>query len=197
MIHIIYMAAGNSRRFGSNKLLYVWHGKKLYRHTLDMLLKIKQKSDDIVSLTVVTQYSEIISELEDKEEINVVFSNESRLGASYTIKSGIKSLKGQCKKDEYIMFVVADQPYLSEDTICKFIKIVQKKCSDGYKVFSVRYGDKVGNPCMFRAELIPELLKLEGDSGGRKVAKKHDCCYIEIKNKMELYDIDTVWNLKI
>ena len=95
------------------------------------------------------------------------------------------------------MFVVADQPYISEDTICKFIKIVQKKCSDGYKVFSVRYGDKVGNPCMFRAELIPELLKLEGDSGGRKVAKKHDCCYIEIKNKMELYDIDTVWNLKI
>ena len=41
MIHIIYMAAGNSRRFGSNKLLYELDGKPMNRHLLDHLeLKI-------------------------------------------------------------------------------------------------------------------------------------------------------------
>ena len=38
-IDLILMAAGNSRRFGSNKLLYEWRGKKLYRYMLDALLE--------------------------------------------------------------------------------------------------------------------------------------------------------------
>ena len=35
--HILYLAAGSGRRFGSNKLLYNWKGKSLYRYGLDML----------------------------------------------------------------------------------------------------------------------------------------------------------------
>ena len=59
MIHIIYMAAGNSRRFGSNKLLHIWQGKMLYRHTLDMLSdivssrKINEDIDYDITLTVI------------------------------------------------------------------------------------------------------------------------------------------------
>ena len=37
------MAAGNSRRFGSNKFLYEWKGKKLYRHMLDALLEVAEE----------------------------------------------------------------------------------------------------------------------------------------------------------
>ena len=43
MIHIIYMAAGNSRRFGSNKLFYELDGKPMYRHLLDRLAEIKNR----------------------------------------------------------------------------------------------------------------------------------------------------------
>ena len=43
MIHIIYMAAGNSRRFGSNKLFYELDGKPMYRHLLDHLIEIKDR----------------------------------------------------------------------------------------------------------------------------------------------------------
>ena len=39
MIHIIYMAAGNSRRFGSNKLFYELDGKPMYRHLLERLIE--------------------------------------------------------------------------------------------------------------------------------------------------------------
>ena len=62
MIHIIYMAAGNSRRFGSNKLLYELDGKPMYRHLLDHLVEIKDrynklKSDSpVIDITVVTRY---------------------------------------------------------------------------------------------------------------------------------------------
>ena len=66
MIHIIYMAAGNSRRFGSNKLFYELDGKPMYRHLLDRLAEIKNrynksKSDSqTIDITVVTRYREIL-----------------------------------------------------------------------------------------------------------------------------------------
>lgn len=201
MVHIIYMAAGNSRRFGSNKLLYIWQGKMLYKHTLDMLSDIvrrrKENVDkgDGMTLTVVTQYDSIIADLEGRKDINTVFCGDSRLGASYTIKAGIKSLKGRLKKDDWLLFVVADQPYLGEKTILKFIEAAGQKHSRLHKVFSARYKEKVGNPCMFSCELIPELLELSGDSGGRKVAKRHECFYIDVDDVRELFDIDTVLDL--
>lgn len=198
MIHIIYMAAGNSRRFGSNKLLHIWQGKMLYRHTLDMLSdivssrKINEDIDYDITLTVVTQYDRIIADLDGRKDINTVFCGDSRLGASYTIKAGINSLMGRLKKDDWLLFIVADQPYLSEKTILKFIEAAsQDKKSEDYKVFSARYRAKAGNPCMFSCELIPELLELSGDSGGRKVAKRHECFYIDVEDEKELFDIDS------
>ena len=47
-----------------------------------------------------------------------------------------------------------------------------------------------GNPCMFHKSLIPELLQLTGDQGGRKVLKQHTCRYVEIEDEKELMDID-------
>lgn len=79
---------------------------------------------------------------------------------------------GRLKKDDWLLFIVADQPYLSKKTILKFIEATsQDKKSKDYKVFSARYRAKAGNPCMFSCKLISELLELSGDSGGRKVAK--------------------------
>ena len=214
MIHIIYMAAGNSRRFGSNKLLHIWQGKMLYRHTLDMLSDIvssRKINEDInydITLTVVTQYDRIIAGLDGRKDINTVFCGDSRLGASYTIKAGINSLMGRLKKDDWLLFIVADQPYLSEKTILKFIEAAEKKKnkkefssqdkkSEDYKVFSARYREKAGNPCMFSCGLIPELLMLRGDSGGRKVAKRHECFYIDVEDEKELFDIDSEKDINI
>lgn len=204
MIHIIYMAAGNSRRFGSNKLLHIWQGKMLYRHTLDMLSdivssrKINEDIDYDIALTVVTQYDRIIADLDGRKDINTVFCGDSRLGASYTIKAGINSLMGRLKKDDWLLFIVADQPYLSKKTILKFIVAAsQDKKSKDYKVFSARYSGKAGNPCMFSCKLISELLELSGDSGGRKVAKRHECFYIDVEDGKELFDIDSEKDINI
>ena len=53
------LAAGNSRRFGSNKLLYEIEGKPMYLLTLE---KLKKASETIPEseIIVVTQYEEIV-----------------------------------------------------------------------------------------------------------------------------------------
>ena len=41
-IALIMLAAGNSRRFGSNKLLYEIEGKPMYQHILEKLMKVAE-----------------------------------------------------------------------------------------------------------------------------------------------------------
>ena len=217
MIHVIYMAAGNSRRFGSNKLLYLYEGKPLYRHGLELLLKLKQEMGEKLTVTVVTQYPEILEEVQDIFErcgmagMQAVFCEESRLGASYTIRAGIEAVisqdpasgqpkEGQSKKD-YLMFMVADQPHLTLDSVRKLIRAavsreqaaasgsLAEECSRS-ETLSLRCSSTPGNPCMFRADLIPELMTLTGDQGGRKVLKRHYCQYVDISDEKELEDVD-------
>ena len=199
MIHIIYMAAGNSRRFGSNKLLYELDGKPMYRHLLDHLVEIKDrynklKSDSpVIDITVVTRYREILDYCSSIPDCHAVLSPDSEKGISYTIKAGIMAVQEQKKTgmQDYYMFAVADQPYLKSQSVIKLIDRVLKNTGGRRLTFSLRCGDAVGNPCVFNSSLIPQLLSLEGDKGGRSVAKKHDCVYVDIADERELMDIDT------
>ena len=199
MIHIIYMAAGNSRRFGSNKLFYELDGKPMYRHLLDRLAEIKNrynksKSDSqTIDITVVTRYREILDYCACIPDCHAVLSQDSEKGISYTIKAGIMAVQEQKKTgmQDYYMFAVADQPYLKSQSVIKLIDRVLKNTGGKRLAFSLRCGDAVGNPCVFNSSLIPQLLSLEGDKGGRSVAKKHDCVYVDIADERELMDIDT------
>ena len=245
MIHIIYMAAGNSRRFGSNKLFYELDGKPMYRHLLECLIKIKDRynnlenteinkrldSDEmdadtvidtyigtdiglskkagkktknaesnnpVIDITVVTRYREILDYCACIPDCHAVLSPDSEKGISYTIKAGIMAVQEQKKTgmQDYYMFAVADQPYLKSQSVIKLIDRVLKNTGGKRLAFSLRCGDAVGNPCVFNSSLIPQLLSLEGDKGGRSVAKKHDCVYVDIADERELMDIDTLSNSK-
>ena len=256
MIHIIYMAAGNSRRFGSNKLFYELDGKPMYRHLLDRLIEIKDRynnlenirtnkrldSDEmdtdtvidtyigtdidlskkaekntknaesnspLIDITVVTRYREILDYCAGIPDCRAVLSPDSEKGISYTIKAGIMAVQEQKKQEkssgvsqnsaeteEYYMFAVADQPYLKSQSVIKLIDKVLENTGNKQLVFSLRCGDAVGNPCVFNSSLIPQLLSLEGDKGGRSVAKKHDCVYVDIADELELMDIDSLSNSK-
>ena len=211
MIHVIYMAAGNSRRFGSNKLLYTYEGKPLYRHGLELLLKLKQEMGTELTVTVVTQYPEILAEVRDIFEkcgmagMQAVFCEDSKLGASYTIKAGIAAVLSQysvsdptkagqsiAEEQDYLMFMVADQPHLTLDSVRKLIRAAAS-CEQAVsqpETLSLRCGSTPGNPCMFRADLIPELMTLTADQGGRKVLKRHACQYVDISDEKELADVD-------
>ncbi|MBD8921763.1 MAG: nucleotidyltransferase family protein [[Eubacterium] rectale] len=245
MIHIIYMAAGNSRRFGSNKLFYELDGKPMYRHLLERLIKIKDRYNNlenaeinkrldidemdadtvidtyigtdigllkkagkktkntesnspVIDITVVTRYREILDYCSSIPDCHAVLSPDSEKGISYTIKAGIMAVQEQKKTgmQDYYMFAVADQPYLKSQSVIKLIDKVLENKGNIRLVFSLRCGDAVGNPCVFHSSLISQLLSLEGDKGGRSVAKKYDCVYVDIADELELMDIDTLSNSK-
>lgn len=214
MIHIIYMAAGNSRRFGSNKLFYELDGKPMYRHLLERLIEIKDRynklkkagkktknaesNNPVIDITVVTRYREILDYCSSIPDCHAVLSPDSEKGIAYTIKAGIMAVQEQKKTgmQDYYMFAVADQPYLKSQSMIKLIDKVLENKGNKRLVFSLRCGNAVGNPCVFHSSLIPQLLSLEGDKGGRSVAKKYDCVYVDIADERELTDIDILSDSK-
>ena len=97
------------------------------------------------------------------------------------------------EKEEYYMFAVADQPYLKSQSVIKFNRQSALKNTGGKRLaFFTSLWRCCRQPvCKFNSSLIPQLLSLEGDKGGRSVAKKHDCVYVDIADERELMDIDT------
>ena len=185
MIHILYLAAGNSRRFGSNKLQALLDGKPLFLHGLDRLNALSCQRTDC-TLTVVSQHDFILDAAE-KKGIRAVYSPDSPLGLSYTIRAGLASLP-DLRPEDFILFMVADQPRLSTETITALLDLAQP----GVTAASTAFGTRQGNPTLFSAQLLPELLTLAGDQGGRVVLRRHaaDCRTVQAHSASELWDID-------
>ena len=160
--------------------------------------KNAESNNPVIDITVVTRYREILDYCSSIPDCHAVLSPDSEKGISYTIKAGIMAVQEQKKTgmQDYYMFAVADQPYLKSQSVIKLIDKVLENKGNKRLVFSLHCGDAVGNPCVFHSSLIPQLLSLEGDKGGRSVAKKYDCVYVDIADERELMDIDSLSNSK-
>ena len=180
-INLILLAAGSSRRFGSNKLLYEFEGKLMYRHIVDEIAKLKD--DVFAKKIVISQYNEILSGL-SKEGYMAIRNTESQLGISYSIQLGINAAK-----EGAWCFLVADQPYLTARTMENFVAEFRKS---GKHCGCVRYGERSGNPCIFTKKYREELLELSGDIGGKRIIKQHleETFFYHVENEKELEDID-------
>lgn len=188
MIHIVYLLGGNSQRFHKNKLLHPLKQQHLFQYGYDVLLQLVCSRDDC-TFTVVTQYIQIQKLIPEY----CILDEECKKGLSYTIKAALKDIK--INENDYVMFVVGDQPFINQKTINKLID--QMQLSDNL-VGCVGYHGQLGNPVIFHGSLIDELMNLQDDQGGKKVYMKHldKSMVIEVDNINELYDIDEIDDLK-
>lgn len=182
MIHVIILAGGNSCRFKSNKLLYEIKGKPLFSYLIDNL-----KSCNDILLTVVTQYSEILRYCKNNN-IVCAFEIDCKLGISYSIRAGLDML--MCNEPEEVVFMGADQPLITAQTIKSFHE-AYKKSDKGLASFFVC--GQPSNPAIFSKKYFESLKRLEGDHGGRKIINENiqDCFFYQIENSMEVIDVDT------
>lgn len=188
-ISLILLAAGNSRRFGSNKLLYEIDGKPMYRYVADEIagLDVGLFAEKIV----VSQYDEILEALV-LEGWSAVRNTEPELGISRSLQLGIARAEQSADMDAWC-FVVADQPYLRAETVEGLVRGFEKTfCAEGKTCACVKYGERMGNPCIFARVHKEELMNLTGDAGGKRVLRGYlgECFLWEVEDALELEDID-------
>lgn len=100
----IMLAAGNSRRFGSNKLLYEIGGVPMYLRTLHKLQKAASELGNC-EIIVVTQYEEIASKAQESG-VRVLINSHPERGISSSMQIGLAA----AKESAACLFIVSDQP---------------------------------------------------------------------------------------
>lgn len=190
---LIVLGAGQSTRFGSNKLLEpcgevtVLDNLLMKLHTLFENEHLIKDKAELVGITLVTRQETKAGLRKDFENTTSIILNPiPEEGISHSIFLGLKASK---KADVY-GFLVADQLALSMDTV---IKMMECYTQEGKGILCAKHKETLGNPVFFKDTYMDELKKLQGDKGGKAVLKKHleDVAYFEIEEALELQDLDT------
>ncbi len=176
-IGCVVLAAGNARRFGSNKLKAEVDGESLIRRALEAV------PSGLVTV-VVSQYPEILA-LAGEYGFTAVSNDQPGLGLSRSVRLGLEQLL-DC---DGVLFLVADQPWLKRDSAEALTALWAQNPG---KIAAMAHGGVRGNPCIFPARFYPELLELTGDRGGSAVIRRHEDALILLEtDALELADVDT------
>ena len=176
-IGCVVLAAGNARRFGSNKLKAQVDGESLIRRALEAV------PSGLVTV-VVSQYPDILA-LAGEYGFAAVANDRPDLGLSRSVRLGLERLS-DC---DGVLFLVSDQPWLKRDSAEALVALWAQNPG---KIAAMAHGGVRGNPCLFPARFYPELLELTGDRGGSAVIRRHeeDLLLLET-DALELTDMDT------
>ena len=208
-IAVILEAAGNSTRFGSNKLLHETEdGRPMISSILGAVREASQAFGQpadgpdpgtgrgiSMRRILVTQYDEIAALAPDFE---VVMNTQPQLGISRSMQLGIEAAGDA---DAY-MFCVCDQPGLTAASIANLIEAfcaeADAAASDPDEgrpapIVSLSWQGKMYNPKIFSSFYRDELMSLSGDTGGRQIiaAHKDALLTVEAGSGSEVLDIDS------
>ena len=176
-IGCVLMAAGNSSRFGENKLSALVNGKPLIRHAMEAI-------PQGLKTVVVTRYEEVVS-MAKEFGFPILINHHPDWGISHTIRLGTEYLQDR----DGILYMVSDQPMLRRSSIEQIVSLWREH--PDYIVGASHNGIR-GNPNLFPREFFPALSSLQGDRGGNGIIRANEdrLLLVEI-HKNELTDIDT------
>ena len=179
-VAVILEAAGDSKRFGSNKLLHIMDdGRPMIASIIDAVRPL-----EAYRKIIVTQYDEVAGLAPD---FDIVRNDRPDLGISRSMQLGLTAAGDA---DAY-MFCVCDQPGLRTSTLEKLIEAYKKGTAG---IVSLAWQGNMCNPKIFSSLYREELMKLEGDTGGRQIIDTHkkDLLLVEAESEDEVKDIDSL-----
>jgi len=162
----VLLAAGESRRFGGQKLLEDWRGEPLVARAARCML-----GGGLGEVVVVIPPLATMRAALHQLRVRLVENAEPRRGMGHSIALGIGALAPGAGA---ALLAVADQPLMDE-------QIISRLCAAYVRgaIVTPRYGSHPGNPRLFDRRYFAELQELAGDVGGQAVATAHPEAVIE------------------
>jgi molybdenum cofactor cytidylyltransferase len=181
----ILLAAGSSKRFGSNKLLQALPagtpeagtpiGLAAAKHLLDALPE---------SIAVVRPRAQKLGKLLRDAGCNTVVCKNAGEGMGTSLAAGVRAAS---EADGWVV-ALADMPFLRPETI----RVIAKALSEGAAIAAPSYRGERGHPVGFARRFLEELSSLHGDSGARTLLDQHPDWVTahEVEDPGVLRDID-------
>lgn len=194
---IIVLAAGMSRRFGTqNKLLIDWDGEPLIRRVVRTALASTPPPGPLPAerrggVIVVTGHE--ASEIEDAlEELPITFARNARYeeGMGTSIAAGVCAASAGAAG---FLFIPGDMPRLRPETLAGLVEAGLAEASPSQDGVIVTCRATWGRtaPSYFNARYRSELEALHGDEGARILLRRHPDHVVELLvDDAEVSDID-------
>ena len=184
MISAVLLAAGQSRRMnGQNKLSKKIQEIPLIKHSVNNIL------DSLVDeLIIVLGYQrEVIEKLIDNnKKIKIVFNEKFESGMASSIKTGLNHLS---EKTDAFFICLGDMPLVNKDI---YNQIIQSR-NNKKEIFVPNYNGQQGNPILFSMSMKREIMRIQGDVGGKKILEqnKDKILNLSINNEVIISDFNT------
>lgn len=181
VVDVLVMASGFSRRMGQNKLLLSLCGETVIYQTVRSA--VKSGFHRVLTIYADEKVGEEAARAGAETKRNLLAFE----GQSASIRLGVRALSDDA---DGILFLPGDQPFLSEKTLRGMCGVF---CQNPGHIIAASFCGKRNSPVLFPDSLFSELMKLQGDSGGREILVRHsaELALYDVADKKELMDIDT------
>lgn len=180
----VVLAGGASRRFGGSKLLHAWRGRTILEASLEAALRC-----GLGEVVVVTgAYGPELETLLRHHPVRLVPNPAWEEGMSTSLKAGLRSLESS--PPSAVMIFLGDQPLLPAHVPAALANGFR---ATGAPIVAPAVQGQRRSPVLFDWGLLPELLELTGDEGGRQVVRRYagQMEQIEYTDQAWFQDIDT------
>jgi molybdenum cofactor cytidylyltransferase len=183
-IAALLLAAGQSRRMGSNKLLAEVDGRPMVARTAQRLLSSRARPIVAVLGNQADQVDAALGKLPIERVRNPAFAE----GLSTSLKCGLAALPDEI---DGVIVCLGDMPLVAGRDLDRLLAAFNPPEGRAI-VVPTRHG-KRGNPVLWAKRFIPEMAELAGDVGAKHLIGEHAdlVCEVEMDNDSVLVDIDT------
>jgi molybdenum cofactor cytidylyltransferase len=182
-IAAIILAAGQSTRMGSNKLLADLHGRPLLVQTVEQVL-----ASGVDEIVVVTGHmaSEVQAALKGKP-VRFVHNAAYAEGLATSVRTGIGAVAGF----DAAFVCLGDMPLVRAEDMQRMMAAFDVE--EGRTLIAPAQGRKLGNPVLWGQEYFKSLMALEGDRGARSLLETRRDTVVEIAVEHDgiMLDADT------
>lgn len=180
------LAAGESSRFGRNKLLEPFRGATLVHHVVAAALESGLARVAVVLGNEGDRVRAALAPLGRDGRLGFVNNEAFAEGQSTSVVAGLEAVGDET---EAVMFLLADQPAISAAILDRLIEAFFN--SDGTICLPTWIGQR-RNPVIFGAQHFPALRALTGDAGGRSVieANPEDVIAVPFDEELPFRDVD-------
>jgi molybdenum cofactor cytidylyltransferase len=182
MIDAIVLAAGRSRRMGTQKLLLPFDGRTVIRHVVDQVAAASPRR----LLVVVGNDRVAIERAMSGTPATIVVNRDPEGDMLSSVRTG---LSASSDDGQGILIVLGDQPSLQSEVI---LKLQAAFASSGRGIVVPAYEGQRGHPLLFSAGYRQELMTQYDDTGLRGLLEAHpdDVHEVEIPDSSILSDMD-------
>jgi molybdenum cofactor cytidylyltransferase len=184
----IILAAGESKRMGTPKMLMPYKGKTI----IENVIATVTSSDADRTIVVLGSGSGDIQKIVELMPIEYCINENYKEGMLSSVKCGFDNLP---ERFEAALIFLGDQPMVEVSVINGLIEAYH---SSGKGIVMPVYGNKRGHPLMIGSKYRDEIEKLDEGQGLRALSQKFpdDVLEIEVNTSTILKDIDTLDDYK-